>query len=482
MISPKGSNGLNGNVDAEHANACSTQDRRRENWMLQCQLAETQHALQRVRSELDRIVESRSWRMTRFLRDAVSGLRSFRSGSAHGREPPRLRSVADFGEPRPRTEHRLLLVDVTELAVENLQGGIQHTVKGILSEWLLAAPAGWQVVPVQLTYEGTYVSASEDLRHLFGAFVDPHARRRIDARDGDVFLGLDLLRDHASTFGSALERLRLQGVRIEIVVYDLLPVDLPHCVPAHINKSFLEWLAVVGKMADGVVCISQAVAVRFRAWLSTCNGRAVTIASFRLGAPEISPAKHAARAMPRPDGASFLMVGTVEPRKGYVDTLDAFDRIWSSDEGADVTLTIVGRYGWGLPKFLKRLETHPEMGRRLRWLRRATDEDVQACYQAADALLFSSQGEGFGLPIVEAAQHRLPLILRDLPEFREVAGDGAYFFKSQAAEGIQAAVAQWRELARKGQVPLPRSDIAITWAESAKQLFAAIESSPKQEG
>ena len=127
-----------------------------------------------------------------------------------------------------------------------------------------------------------------------------------------------------------------------------------------------------------------------------------------------------------------------------------------------------------MEEFLRRLETHPELGRRLRWLRNATDDDVHACYQAADALLFCSYGEGFGLPIVEAAQHRLPMLLRDLPEFREVAGMGAYFFSGVGGAGVEAALRQWLHLRREGKAPAPASDIAISWQQSAGQLLSVV--------
>lgn len=367
------------------------------------------------------------------------------------------------------------MVDVTELAIENLQGGIQHTVKGILSEWLLSAPAGWQVVPVQLTREGFYVSASQELEHLFGAFDDPWRGRHIATREGDVFLGLDLVRDHAEMFREALGRLKSRGVQVDVVIYDLLPIDLAHCVPAHINRSFAEWLNVVGDLADGAICISQTVASRFSAWLSSRDGRnsGISIVSFSLGVPAISGSSRDRPAV-KGDKADFLMVGTIEPRKGYVDALDAFDRIWSASPGSNITLTIVGRYGWGLEAFLKRLETHPELGRRLRWLKSATDDEVHARYEAADGLLFSSYGEGFGLPIIEAAQHHLPMILRDLPEFREVAGDGAFFFAGEGGVGIELALHNWLQLKQEGRVPRPRSDIAITWQQSADLLLSAM--------
>lgn len=450
----------------------------RENWTLQCRLAETQHSLTLARAEIDRMLHSRSWRVTRFMRSGLDGLRRLLRPQRGSVPPPALRSAEGFEAAIGRGGLPLLMVDVTELAIENLQGGIQHTVKGLLSEWLLAPPPGWQVVPVQLTREGIYVSASRDLAHLFGTFYDPHEGRQIAVREGDVFLGLDLLRDHAVLFREALERLRGGGVRVEIVVYDLLPIDLAHCVPEHIHQSFSEWLNVVGDLADGAICISHTVATRFASWLSRRAGRnsGIAVTSFRLGVPTQSiwpPRPQAALAA---SSAAFLMVGTVEPRKGYVDALDAFDRLWASSVDTDITLTIVGRYGWGLDDFLGRLETHPELGRRLRWLRSATDDDVHACYQQSDALLFCSYGEGFGLPIVEAALHRLPMILRDLPEFREVAGEGAFFFDGEGGPAVERAVLQWLRLRREALVPQPSSGVAITWQQSAVQLLSVIES------
>lgn len=448
-------------------------DQRREIWALQCKLAETRHALGVARGELDRVFVSRSWKLTGILRRAMDGLRRLSRPPAVV-VPPALCSLADFYPALPRDDRPMLFVDVTELAIENLQGGIQHTVKGILSEWLLDAPRGWVVVPVQLTREGVYVSATGDLAHLFCPFNPDMAHRRIAPRRGDVFLGLDLLRDHAPVFREALANLRREHVRCEIVVYDLLPIDLSECVPDHINRSYVEWLEAVGDLATGVACISQTVAARFERWLSERGGRSdIRISSFRLGVP--TPARAPLPRATRTPGVSFLMVGTVEPRKGYQDAVAAFEQLWASPEGADVTLTIVGRYGWGMPEFLRRLEAHPELGKRLKWLRQATDDDVHASYEAADALLFCSFGEGFGLPIVEAALHRLPMVLRDLPEFREVAGDGALFFDGRGSDSVRLAVLRWIELRRDGAAPLPRDDIAIGWQESARQLISAID-------
>ena len=58
----------------------------------------------------------------------------------------------------------------------------------------------------------------------------------------------------------------------------------------------------------------------------------------------------------------------------------------------------------------------------------ATDEDVRGFYHLADALFSPSKIEGFGLPLLEAAQHRLPVFCSDIPAHKEVAGKHAEYF------------------------------------------------------
>lgn len=74
------------------------------------------------------------------------------------------------------------------------------------------------------------------------------------------------------------------------------------------------------------------------------------------------------------------------------------------------------------------------------------DEEVAACFSLADALLFPSRQEGFGIPVLEAALLRLPIFATDLPPFRESAGDLAFLFDpatppGDVARAIVAALA-----------------------------------------
>ncbi len=78
--------------------------------------------------------------------------------------------------------------------------------------------------------------------------------------------------------------------------------------------------------------------------------------------------------------------------------------------------------------------------------------EVSALYQLADALFFPSTGEGFGLPLLEAAAHRLPVWCSDLPVHREVLGPLAQFFdpREDPAE-VSARIVQWWRLDPAGQ-------------------------------
>ena len=165
---------------------------------------------------------------------------------------------------------------------------------------------------------------------------------------------------------------------------------------------------------------------------------------------------------------TFLLVATLEPRKGHEQTLKAFERLWAN--GADVNLVLVGKHGWHVEKLVARLRRHSELGVRLFWLDGISDEYLGRIYQASSCLIFPSEGEGYGLPLIEAARHGTPILARDLPVFREVAGEHAYYFNGLDPAALADAVAEWLTLWSQGRHPKPDQVGALTWDESAAQL------------
>jgi glycosyltransferase involved in cell wall biosynthesis len=165
---------------------------------------------------------------------------------------------------------------------------------------------------------------------------------------------------------------------------------------------------------------------------------------------------------------SFLMVGTLEPRKGHFEVLAAFENLWAA--GVDVCLVIVGKEGWLVESLAEKIKGHPRFGKQLFWFSSVSDEFLAQIYGAASCLIAASKGEGFGLPLIEAAQHNLPIIARDIPVFREVAGAHASYFTSDEPEDLARDVVAWLEKFDAGEHPLSTDMPHLTWAESANQL------------
>jgi glycosyltransferase involved in cell wall biosynthesis len=126
-------------------------------------------------------------------------------------------------------------------------------------------------------------------------------------------------------------------------------------------------------------------------------------------------------------------------------------------------------------KLVERMKDHPEREARLFWLPGASDEMLLKLYETASALLSPSEGEGFGLPLIEAAQHNVPIIARNLPVYREVAGRHAYYFDGLTAEDLAGAIRIWLDLQRGGNAPQSTGLPRLTWNESAQQLLNAVE-------
>lgn len=122
----------------------------------------------------------------------------------------------------------------------------------------------------------------------------------------------------------------------------------------------------------------------------------------------------------------LIVVGTIEPKKEHLYILNQLSELWN--EGYDLPLFIIGRRGWLDQGIVERIEMHPKRDKNFYWLDDITDAELLVAYQRARFLLFASEVEGFGLPLIEALSNGLPVIVYDTPVSREIVGDlGIYF-------------------------------------------------------
>jgi glycosyltransferase involved in cell wall biosynthesis len=248
-------------------------------------------------------------------------------------------------------------------------------------------------------------------------------------------------------------------------------------------EGFKNWLKVVCE-SNGAVCVSRTVAHELsqfmkyqhqgrqgqRDFMINWNHNGTNLEITHTSRETLKSVETLMKRLQ--DRKTFLIVATLEPRKGHAQVLDAFEQLWRDNH--EINLVIVGKQGWLVESLVERLRNHTELNKRLFWVEGISDEYLKQVYTACTCLIAASYGEGFGLPLIEAAQHKLPIIARDIPVFREVAGDCAYYFKGNNPECIMEAIKNWLELYSESNFPLSHKMRWTTWNQSAAALLKQV--------
>ncbi|MGO8975686.1 MAG: glycosyltransferase, partial [Steroidobacteraceae bacterium] len=286
--------------------------------------------------------------------------------------------------PEPRAE-TVLFVDVSGLCQHDANTGDQNATRSILKQLLEKPPSGYVVEPVYGTPERPhYRYARKFMRDFLKRHQAIPEERFIDIQRGDILLGLDLQHHVALRNRDYYAHFRNLGANVYCLVHDLLPIQFPHYFRAGAAERHHEWLSVVSQF-DGVICMSRTVADQYVDWLAenevsrlrplgigwSHNGADLTVSAAHAGLSKASQAALTTLG----SGPSFLMVGAIEPRKGYVQVLAAFERLW--DSGHDLRLVIVGKPGWLVDELLEKLRHHPKLGSLLFWLEDVSDADLE---------------------------------------------------------------------------------------------------------
>lgn len=379
------------------------------------------------------------------------------------------------------TQSRTLFIDVSELIQHDAKTGIQRVVRNLLLSLLTEPPAGWVVEPVYATEQAAYRYAREFTKTFLGIDNPTLADDPIDFAPGDVFFGLDFSPLIQACQADFFQQLRRYGVAVKFMVYDLLCIKRPHHFFDGAAVGFARWLNTVAE-CDGAVCISNSVATDLSDWMHEKvwqRRRSFSTGFVHLGVEKIDtvhlknlPIRGEACFNAVNKGPVFLMVGTLEPRKGHAQVLDALEKLWRNKVA--VSLVIIGKQGWMVDELVNRISSHAELDKSLFWLHNVSNDYLEQIYAASTCLIAASYDEGFGLPLIEAAQHRLPIISRDIPVFREVAGDNAFYFKADRPEQLVQALEDWLTLHKSNQHPRSDNLPWLTWKQSAAQLLKAL--------
>lgn len=288
---------------------------------------------------------------------------------------------------------------------------------------------------------------------------------------GDVLMLLEMCRPEL------LARAKRRGAQVGVLIHDVLPVTHPEWFLPATATTFRQWLAAALTWGDFFVTCTETTRdllpgffaelrpdrdwdrVPFRAFRPGCT---LDLAAARGPVrPEVAAALAGAAARP-----TFLMVGTLEPRKNHRTVLDAFERVWRT--GGRPRLCVVGRVGWMCDGLVARIKAHPEFGRGLLMWNDLSDAELAYCHRQARACVFASHAEGFGLPIVEALGYGLPTLVSDNPIHREVGGAACHYFPAADAAALAALV---RAFAGDARPTRPAAAPALPdWRRSCREF------------
>lgn len=127
----------------------------------------------------------------------------------------------------------------------------------------------------------------------------------------------------------------------------------------------------------------------------------------------------------RNDNKYFLYVGNAYPHKNLDTLINAFEA-YKKETDDDISLLLVGKDDY----FYKRLKEKivQEKYADIEIRHAVTDNELFSLYQHACAFISPSYIEGFGLPPLEAMSASCPILVSDIPAFREVCQDVAFYF------------------------------------------------------
>jgi glycosyltransferase involved in cell wall biosynthesis len=374
-------------------------------------------------------------------------------------------------------EQKQLFIDVSALVQEDLKTGIQRVVRSIVKNLIEKSPEGYRVEPVYATPETSFRYARNFTMKLLGCHEHVLADDPVEIHPQDILFIPDLHYQVVKQQQAFLLDIRNHGASLFFLVHDLLPLQYPEYFRAGAFNEHREWLDIV-MQTDGAICVSRTIADELFAWIQRMKPqryRPFTI-GWNHNAADIEgsvpskgfPAGFDQDMQKIRSNPSFLMVGTVEPRKGHAQTLKAFNQLWS--QGMQVSLVIVGKQGWMVDALAENLKQHKELNNRLFWFQGISDEALLKLYKEVTGTIMASEGEGFGLPLIEAAQHGCPILARNIPVFREIAGDHAAYFSGKSPDDLAQALKNWVAELKKGTAPQSTLIPWITWEQNAEQL------------
>lgn len=210
-----------------------------------------------------------------------------------------------------------------------------------------------------------------------------------------------------------------RGLRPVFFLHDLIPLTHPEfCRPgeAERHQRRLQTMLSTGR---GLIMNSVSTRNELHAYASAL-GSPLPPSIVAPLAPASLPPPESKRPL---DAPYFVMLGTIEPRKNHLLLLHLWRDLVQEIGSATPRLVVIGQRGWECEQVVDLLDRCQALQGIVLEKPRCEDAELATWLSHAQALLFPSFTEGFGIPLIEALMLGVPVIASDLPVFREIAGE-----------------------------------------------------------
>lgn len=362
----------------------------------------------------------------------------------------------------------VIFFDITSFSVCGKKTGIQRVV-GKFLEYLEEIIAD--------KYDLVYISGLDGYHVIKKEDYSPVPNLSISPKQGDIYLSIDHNPVQPYEYWGSLKEWQSNGCKLIACVYDLVYELYPEFIESN-NAVYLldRWLRHATSNFDGLIAISKTVENELKVWMAENEiyNPKLKVDYFHLGGDfenkkEDNDSTEALFSkLSNSNIQLFLSVATVEPRKGYMELVDAFES--ALEQNAEVMLVIVGRLGWKCDDIASRILNSKYYNDGIFWLSDCSDELLKAIYGLSDCYISGSYYEGFGLGIIEASSKGLPVLLRDIPINREVSENkGLYYKSTEDLIRVLIDVSSNKELLIQERIN------SLCWKESVEMAWVAIQ-------
>lgn len=301
---------------------------------------------------------------------------------------------------------------------------------------------------------------------LIRYWMDRPVKRNIRKKNPDVFFSPD---------GFLPKQLNVPKVTM---VHDIAFIRNPLHVKPRIRKFYAKWMPQYIRDADHIITVSH-------------FSKREMIAEYNILPEKVSVVYNGVSKKYHPisnEGAQeirdqylngkpfFLYLGAIHPRKNILTLLRAFDQ-FKNTTGTDYQLMVAGRPTWYTKEVFKAVAES-------KWqedihLPGFIDSNTARKFLAsADALIYPSRYEGFGLPVVEAMASGTPVICSNSASLPEIAGDAALYFDPSDVDSLvdhMLNIAKDPELGQKLSYAGYHQVQQFSWDKAAEEVYSILQ-------